>query len=106
SANGKTLKLTAYAVTGFSFAPFPIWYDGDKFFATIGTLSYVPDGWVSVVPALSKAQEDAMAARAPALLARVAKRPTGAVAFRNVQIYDSVARQFRPNMTVVANAGR
>jgi imidazolonepropionase-like amidohydrolase len=106
SKDGTTRKLTAYAVTGFGFSPTPVWYDGDRFFGQVDVISILPKGWESAAQVLSKAQEDALGAHAPALLARIAKRPQGAVAFRNVQIYDADAQRFRRNMTVVVSDGR
>lgn len=43
-SNGKQKKkLTAYAVTGFGFAPFPVWMEGDAFFGTAP--DFIPEGW-------------------------------------------------------------
>jgi imidazolonepropionase-like amidohydrolase len=106
-ASGRVARtLTAYAVTGFGFAPQPVWYDGDRFFGIIGVLSYVPERWKEAIPALSKAQDEALAARAPELLARLAKRPNGAVAFEGVKLYDADARAFRDDLIVVVEGGR
>src|SRR5262249_9953857 len=106
-SNGKEKKtLTAYAVTGFGLSPFPIWMDGDKFFGVANVLSFLPEGWEKVAPELSKAQDAALAKRAPELVAKIAKTPPGPVAFRNVKLYDADARQFRDGMTVVVANGR
>jgi imidazolonepropionase-like amidohydrolase len=105
-SNGRvTHTLTAYAVTGFGFAPAPVWYDGDRFFALVDVISFVPERWANVVPALSKAQDEALAARAPELVKRIAKVPQGAVAFRNVQIFDADTRAFVKGQTVVVRDG-
>jgi len=106
SSGRVTRTMTAYAVTGIGFAPIIAWYDGDRFFGTVSSLSYVPEGWRSAVPALSKAQEDALAARAPEQLAKLAPKLTGAIAFTNVKLYDAEARKFLNGMTVVAADGR
>ena len=106
-AGGRVARtLTAYAVTGFGFSPLPVWYEGDQFFGIVDTLSYVPERWKEAVPALSKAQDEALAARAPEVLARIAKRPAGAVAFKNVKLYDADAKTFRDGMSVVIVDGR
>ncbi len=106
-ASGRVARtLTAYAVTGFGFSPLPVWYDGDRFFGIVDVLSYVPERWKEAVPALSKAQDEALAARAPEVFARIAKRPAGAVAFKNVKLYDADARTFRDGMNVVVVDGR
>ncbi|MCE9523182.1 MAG: amidohydrolase family protein [Alphaproteobacteria bacterium] len=106
-SNGRvTRKLTAYAVTGFGFSPQPIWYDGDQFFGIVDVVSYVPERWTNAVAALSKAQDEAMAARAPGVLARLAPKATGAIAFKDVRLYDADAKTFRQGMTVIAVDGR
>ena len=104
--NGTEKKtLTAYAITGFGLSPFPIWMDGDKFFGTAGVLNFLPEGWEKAGEAMNKAQDEALAKRAPALVAAIAKTPSGPVAFRNVQIYDSLAKTFKRGMTVVIADG-
>jgi imidazolonepropionase-like amidohydrolase len=106
-SNGKETKhLTAYAVVGFGFSPLPVWYDGKQAFGIANVLSYLPAGWESVAPALSKAQDAALGARAPALMAKIAPKQTAPIAFQNVRIYDSEARVFRDGMTVVVADGR
>jgi imidazolonepropionase-like amidohydrolase len=105
--NGRVAKtLTAYAVTGFGFSPTPIWYDGDQFFGFVDFISYVPERWTAVVPALSKAQDEALAKRAPALLARVAPKIRGPVAFTHVRLYDADARAFVEDATVVVDGDK
>jgi imidazolonepropionase-like amidohydrolase len=106
-SNGKEKKtLAAYAITGFGLSPFPVWLDGDKFFGTAGVLSFLPQGWEAAGPEMSKAQDAALAKQAPALVAKIARTPTGPVAFRNVKLYDADAQQFRDGMTVVVTNGR
>jgi cytosine/adenosine deaminase-related metal-dependent hydrolase len=106
-SNGSEKKtLTAYAMIGFGLSPFPIWMDGDKVFGIAGFLNFLPSGWESASLALSKAQDEALAKRAPALVAAIAKTPEGPVAFQNVEIYDADARKFRNGMTVVVESGR
>jgi imidazolonepropionase-like amidohydrolase len=106
-ANGKGKKtLTAYAITGFGLSPFPVWLEGGHLFGVAGVINFLPEGWESVAHDLSKAQDDALAKRAPALMARIAKKPAGPLAFHNVRIYDADARQFRDGQTVVVDNGR
>ncbi|HEY4940124.1 MAG TPA: amidohydrolase family protein [Rhizomicrobium sp.] len=106
-SNGSEKKtLTAYALTGFGLSPFAVWMDGDKFFGTAGVISFLPEGWEKAGAAMSKAQDAALAKLAPAQYAAIARAPTGPVAFRNVKLYDSDSRVFRPKMTVVVNGER
>lgn len=104
--NGETKKLTAYTIDGVSFAPFPIWFEGDRPFGAASFLNFLPKGWEAAAPRLSKAQDEALAARAPALLAKLAPRQQGPVVFQGVRLYDAEARAFRDNVTVVAEGGR
>jgi imidazolonepropionase-like amidohydrolase len=105
--NGTEKKtVTAYAITGFGLSPFPVWMDGDNFFGTPGVISLMPEGWEKAAPAMSKAQDEALAKLAPVQLAAIAKVPTGPVVFKNVKLFDSDARRFEDGMTVVVAGGR
>src|SRR6201999_4481132 len=102
ASNGTEKKtLTAYAITGFGLSPFPVWYDGGTFFGTAGVINFVPAGWEKAGAAMSKAQDEALAKLAPALVAQIAKTPAGPVAFAHVKLYDSDARKFLDDQTVV-----
>jgi len=104
-SNGAEKKtLTAYALTGFGLSPFPVWYDGDQFFAAAP--DFVPQGWEKVSAQLAKAQDEALALRAPALVKALAKVPAGPVVFRHVKLYDADAQKFRGGMTVVVAEGK
>src|SRR5262249_51554722 len=98
--------LTCYGITGFGFSPFPVWMEGDKMFGNVGGLDFLPKGWSSVSTQLVKAQDEALAKRAPAQYAAIAKKPAGPVAFRNVRLYDADARSFKDGMTVVVSDGK
>jgi len=106
-SNGVQKKtLTCYGITGFGLSPQPVWVDGTNFFGFAGVLNFLPEGWEKAATALSKAQDEALAKRAPALVAAIARPVSGALAFRNVRLYDADARQFRGAMTVVVENGR
>ncbi|ANP45120.1 amidohydrolase family protein [Candidatus Viadribacter manganicus] len=106
-SNGRETKtLTAYAIVGFGLSPFPVWYDGDRFFAYAGFLSYIPVGWEGVANELSAAQDEALSGRATALVRDVGPRTTTPVYFQNVRIFDAEARRFRNNQNVVVVDGR
>jgi hypothetical protein len=87
-------------------SPFPIWFDGDTFFGFTGVLSFLPEGWEKAGPAMSQAQDAALALLAPAQVAAVAKKPSGPVAFENVKLFDADALTFRDGMTVIVDNGR
>ncbi|MFN3960687.1 MAG: amidohydrolase family protein [Parvularculaceae bacterium] len=100
SANGKKKTLTAKAIVGLSFEPSILWADDrGEFFATVGWLSWLPKGWEGVRQQLIDAETAALAARAPALAAKIAKAPEGPVLFRNVTLYDGA--RFKKKMSVL-----
>ncbi|MES1198435.1 MAG: amidohydrolase family protein [Pseudomonadota bacterium] len=105
--NGHDTKtLTAYAVIGTGLSPFPVWYDGDHFFAVIGVLSYIPEGWESVASQLSRAQDGALATRSQQLVNQIAPHLTHPVIFEHVRLYDSINRRFLADQSVVVDNGR
>ncbi|HSC19028.1 MAG TPA: amidohydrolase family protein [Rhizomicrobium sp.] len=106
SNGSQTKTLTAYAITGFGLSPFPIWMEGNTLFGTAGVIDFLPEGWAKVGPDLSRAQDAALAKRAPELVAKIAHTPAGPLAFKNVKLYDADAQKFRENMTVVVANGR
>ena len=106
-SDGKTTKhLTAYAIVGLSLSPLPIWHEGGRFFGVVNFLRYLPEGWENAASELSKAQDAALAKRAPAIYAKVAKTPEGPVAFTNVRLFDSDKLEFRDGMTLIVTDGR
>ena len=106
-SNGKEKRsVDCYAITGFGLSPFPVWMDGKKLFGLVGGIDFLPPGWDGVGTTLVKAQDEALAKRAPELMAKIAKKPAGAVAFHNIRIYDADARKFRDGMTVVVENGK
>ena len=99
--------ITLWAITGLSNSPVPIWSDAHgKFFGFDFFLSWLPDGYTGLHAKLTELQNKALAARAPALRKALLKTPAGAVAFRNVQVFDADARKFVADQTVVVNQGR
>jgi imidazolonepropionase-like amidohydrolase len=99
-------EITAWAVIGVSNSPIPVWADAnDKFFAFNFFLSWLPDEYAGEHQRLAEAQSKALSARGPALLKSLLKTPAGAVAFRNVQLFDADARQFLADHTVVVDKG-
>ncbi len=98
--------VTAWAITGVSNSPIPIWADANnKFFGFSFFLSWLPDAYAGEHAKLTEAQTTALAARAPELYKKLAKTPTGAVAFTNVQVFDAVGKKFLADHTVVVEKG-
>lgn len=104
-ANRQT--ITAWAVSGLSNAPVPIWTDANgTFFGFHVGLAWLPQGYEPALAAMEKAQNDALAERVTALSRQLPRTPKGAVAFTNVQIYDALNRRFVRDHTVVVEQGR
>jgi imidazolonepropionase-like amidohydrolase len=99
--------VTAWAISGLSNAPIPIWTDArGMFFGFHVGLAWLPKGYESALPALEKAQDDALATRVASLSKQLARTPSGAVAFTHVQLYDAELRRFLPDHTVVVEKDR
>jgi imidazolonepropionase-like amidohydrolase len=98
--------VTAYALTGFSNTPLPIWVDDKgKFFAFAGNLSWIAAGYEDAAETLQKAQDEALAKRSPKLAKALAKAPKGAVAFTHVRAFLD-GSHFAENQTVIVEKGK
>lgn len=103
-ASAKT--VTAWAISGISNSPLPVWTDArNKFFGVAFGLSWLPAGYEGDRGKLEKAQGDALAAQMPALAKSLAVMPVGPVAFVGVKLFDADAGRFLVNQTVVVDKG-
>ena len=97
--------ITAYAITGFSSGPVPVWVDADgKFFALDLGLTWIPVGYEAEQPALAKAQDDALAALSATLPAKLETTPTEPVTFSHVRAFVD-GTHFVEDETVVVDHG-
>jgi imidazolonepropionase-like amidohydrolase len=97
--------ITAWAITGLSPSPLPVWTTADnKFFGAVDSLSVLPVGYESDLKKLDKAQDDALAARSPALVKALLKTPEGPVAFAHVRAFVD-GTHFADDQTIVVNNG-
>ena len=102
----KKKTVTAWAVSGLSNSPIPIWTDAEnKFFGLAMGMSWLPDGYENERARMEKAQGDALAARMPALARSLAKSPETPVAFTNVKLFDADGLRFLSDQTVVVDKG-
>ena len=102
----KKKTVTAYALTGFSNTPLPIWVDDKgKFFAFTGNLSWIAAGYEDAAQMLQKAQDEALAKRSPKIAKELAKAPKGAVAFTHVRAFLD-GTHFAENQTVLVEKGK
>lgn len=102
-AQHKTVSL--WAITGLSPSPVPIWATADnKFFGAVGGLALLPVGYESELVRLTRLQDDALAARSPALAKALAKTPAEPVAFTHVRAFLD-GTHFADDQTVVVEHG-
>ena len=100
-------EITAWAITGVSNSPIPVWADANnKFFGFNFFLRWLPEEYGGEHQRLADAQTAALSARAPALRKSLLKTPAGAVVFKDVQVFDADAKQFLASQTVVVDQGR
>jgi imidazolonepropionase-like amidohydrolase len=101
----KQKRVTAYAVTGLSNSPIPVWTDdAGRFFAFIGGLSWLPEGYESELARLQKSQDDALAQRSPGIRKALLKTPSGPVAFTHVRTFIE-GKLFAADQTVIVDHG-
>ncbi|WP_019466488.1 amidohydrolase family protein [Dyella japonica] len=101
----KKQVVTAYAVSGLSTTPVPIWVDAKgHFFGFIYGLAWLPEGYESALPMLDKIQTEALAQHAKAIIPKLEKTPAGPVAFTHVRAFVDGTR-FADDQTVVVDKG-
>ncbi|WP_430392259.1 amidohydrolase family protein [Dyella sp. 20L07] len=98
-------QVTAYAVTGVSNTLIPMWADeSGHFFGFVQGMAWLPAGYESAMPVLQKAQADAMALHAKAIVPALLKTPSGPVAFTHVRAFVDGTR-FVDEQTVLVDKG-
>jgi imidazolonepropionase-like amidohydrolase len=102
----KTVSL--YGISGLSFTPAYLWLDSDKhYFGNVsGFSSTIREGWEPAVPAMIAAEEAAVAVRFQTLAQTLEHRPTGALVFRNANLFDAERARMIPHTTVVISGNR
>ena len=102
----KTVSL--YAISGFGFSPFYLWLDSDKrFFATVSAWSStIRDGWQSATRRMIAVEDSASSIRFQHLARTLAHHPSGALVFRNTNLFDAEHAQMIPHTTVVISGNR
>jgi imidazolonepropionase-like amidohydrolase len=99
--------VTLWAVNGVSTSPVPMWADAsNKFFAVSFGIAWIPAEYANEQKPLEDVQAKALAAQAPALMKKLAQKPSTPVAFTHVQLFDSDALRFVADQTVVVDSGK
>jgi imidazolonepropionase-like amidohydrolase len=99
------ITVTAYAITGLSNTPIPVWVDDSgRFFGTVGALSWIRSGFEAQEAKLQQIQDEALAKRSPAIAKALLKTPSGPVAFTHVRAF-LAGDHFAENQTIVVDRG-
>ena len=102
-ANRRT--VVCWGINGLSLSPKPVWMtEDDKFFADVGILAVMRAGYEGALEAMLKAQDDALAAKSPAMAHRLPKTPSGPVAFIHVRAFVD-GNRFAEDQTIVVENG-
>ncbi|HZE75889.1 MAG TPA: amidohydrolase family protein [Gemmatimonadales bacterium] len=107
-ATGDSTTASHYEIQGLGLSPTPIWLDRDGRFFAQGTSWFmvIRQGFESAAPDLIRSQDRYSARRGGELAARLARRPGGAVVFRNANLFDAASGRSRPHTTVVVRGDR
>lgn len=102
----RTVKLAF--VTGYGFAPRPLWLDADnRYFGDAGEISLLPEGYEKAGPRLKEIQDEATAAMvrdvAHTLLTPANRTPT---LVEHVLLFDSVGGRYLPDQSVLIADGK
>ncbi len=106
---GTSRKVHLYALSGLGFTPGYVWLDENRdLFASVGGwASLFRDGWVDVVPELTRVQGEAEKARYKDLAARLTHHPQGGgLAIRHARLFDPATLAIQPDMTVIVAGDR
>ena len=100
--------VTLYAVSGFGFTPWYVWLDDNHhFFGGVSAWSStIIEGWQSAVPRMIAVGDSASAMQFQDFARTLAHRPSGALVFRNANLFDAAAARMIPHTTVVIAGNR
>ena len=102
----KTLKLAM--ISGYGFAPDPVWLDADnRYFGTVRSISLLPEGQEALAPKLKELQDAAVAKMvgdvARRFLTAESRTPT---LVDNVLLFDAEAGRYLPGRAVLIAEGK
>jgi imidazolonepropionase-like amidohydrolase len=100
-AKSETIDL--YQITGLGFSPGYFWLDADRrLFASVqGWSTLIREGFEANVPELKKIEDEVTSARQKELAAKLAFRPSGALAVTHARLFDPATGKLTPGTTVV-----
>ncbi len=108
TANGKSQTITAYSISGLDLTPSLVWFDKDgHFFGNAdGWSAMVRKGWEPTVKQLDDSRAEIEQQRAAELAKKIPHRPSGAVIFDDVNLFDSENAKVVPHQTVVVEGNK
>lgn len=103
-----TKRVSLYALSGFGFGPFFLWLDQDnRFFGTVSAWSStIRDGWQTAAPRMTAVQDSSASIRIQSLARSLAHHPSGALVFRNANVFDADHARMIPHTTVIIEGHR
>src|SRR5262245_35294134 len=108
TANGKTEKVTQYAISGLDFSPTYIWLDSRKNFFAGGTTwtMVIRKGWESAQQQIVKVQTETDTKRGLDLAKKLAHKPKLRLVIYNANVFDAESVSLRKNQTIVVSGQR
>lgn len=106
-SQGRRQTVHLYSLAGLGFSPGYLWLDERQnlFALDQGWLKMIREGFEASLPAVAAAQEAQQKAW-EAGLAKLARRPAGALVFQNARLFDPETRATLPGRTVVISGNR
>lgn len=105
--DGLVIELELYAFTGSGGPPSYLWFTPKKeFFASISSWSStIPEGHEDLVPELKSLQDEIEEDYFIEQAAKLTEKPLGAVAIKNVAVFDPIAGKVTKGRTVLMENG-
>jgi imidazolonepropionase-like amidohydrolase len=99
------VRLVCWGITGLGLSPAPVWTtEAGRYWGEVSAISLLPAGYEDALDALTRAQDDALAARSPAIAHALSKAPTTPVAFTHVRAFVG-GMHFSDDQTIVVDRG-
>jgi imidazolonepropionase-like amidohydrolase len=107
-AGGRKLQVDLYKLSGLGFSSGFLWLDPDRnlFASDQGWFKIAREGWEGALSKLKEVQDAQEKKLDQDRVARLSRRPQGALAFRNARLFDPESGKVTPGTTVVISGNR
>lgn len=107
-AGGRKRKVDLYRVRGLGFRTIYVWLDESKTFFGVdwGWTKLAREGWEGTLPKLKEVQDAFEGKLERERVARLTRKPEGALAFRNARLFDPETGKVASGTTVVISGNR